>query len=153
MITEFTPDEIETVLAHELGHHVHKDIAWLIGFGTLTTALGFFLISLAMKGMINTFGLTGVADPAGLPALMILLSLYQWITMPLENAFSRWRERKADDFALESTKKPHDFASAFTQLANQNLSEIDPEPWVVFMFYNHPPLKARIQKSENWVRN
>lgn len=150
MIEEFSPDEIETVLAHELGHHVHHDIPWLIGFGTLTTALGFFLVSLAMDWMITAFGLSGVADPASLPALMILLSLYQLITMPIENAFSRWRERKADEFALQATAKPKAFASAFTQLANQNLSDIDPEPWVVFLFYSHPPLQSRIQKAEGY---
>ena len=150
LIDDFSPDEIETVLAHELGHHVQHDIAWLIGFGTLSTALGFFLVSLAMDWAISTFGLMGVADPAGFPALLILLSLYQFVTMPIENAFSRWREGKADDYALKATDKAEAFASAFKRLANQNLSDVDPEPWVVFMFYNHPPLRARIYKTENW---
>lgn len=150
MIEEFSSDEIETVLAHELGHHVHNDVPWLIGFGTITTALGFFLVSLAMNWAMGAFGLTGVSDPASLPALMILLSLYQLITMPIENAFSRWRENLADDFALSQTGKNAAFASAFTRLANQNLSDIDPEPWVVFLFFGHPPLKERINKAENW---
>ena len=153
MIEEFSADEIETVLAHELGHHVHKDIPWLIGFGTLVTALGLYLVSLSMDWAIGVFGLSGVADPAGLPALMILLSLYQLITMPIENAFSRWRERLADDYALDSTKKPNAFASAFTRLANQNLSDIDPEPWVVLLFYSHPPLNKRIAKADNWQQS
>jgi STE24 endopeptidase len=150
MIEEFSADEIETVLAHELGHHVHHDMPWLIGFGTITTALGFFLVSLAMNWAMGAFGLTRVSDPASLPALMILLSLYQLITMPLENAFSRWRENLADDFALTLTGKNAAFSSAFTRLANQNLSEVDPELWVVFLFYGHPPLKDRINKAENW---
>jgi len=150
MIEEFSNDEIETVLAHELGHHVHNDIPWMIGFGTILTALGFYLVSLAMNWAVNTFGLTGVADPAGLPALMILLSLYQLIIMPIDNAFSRWRERMADDYALEATKKPEAFSSAFTRLANQNLGEVDPESWVVFLFYSHPPLNKRIEKADNW---
>lgn len=150
LIEEFSPDEIETVLAHELGHHVQHDMAWLIGFGTLLTALGLFLVSLAMNWAISAFGLTGVADPAGLPALVVLLSLYQLVTMPIENAFSRWREGKADDYALTATGKPDAYASAFTRLANQNLSDIDPEPWVVVLFYSHPPLNARIAKAEAW---
>jgi STE24 endopeptidase len=150
LIENFSADEIETVLAHELGHHVHHDVPWLIGFGTLTTALGFFLVSLAMGWAIDTFNLSSVADPAGLPALMILLSLYGLVTMPVQNAFSRWRERLADDFALDTTNKPQDFASAFTRLANQNLGEVEPEPWVVFLFYSHPPLNSRINKAENW---
>jgi STE24 endopeptidase len=150
LINEFSDDEIETILAHELGHHVHKDIPWMIGFGTLTTALSFYLVSLAMNWAIQAFGLTGIADPASLPALMILLSLYGLILMPINNAFSRWRERMADDYALEATGKSDSFASAFTRLANQNLSEVDPQPWVVFLFYSHPPLNARIAKAEKW---
>jgi len=150
LIEEFSPDEIETILAHELGHHVHKDIPWLIGFSTFMNTLGFYLVSLAMNWAINAFGLTGVADPAGLPALMILLSLYELIMMPIDNAFSRWREGMADDHALQSTGKPKAFASAFIRLANQNLGDVDPEPWVVFLFYNHPPLNARIAKAQGW---
>jgi STE24 endopeptidase len=153
LINEFSDDEIETILAHELGHHVHKDIPWMIGFGTLTTALSFYLVSLAMNWAIQAFGLTGIADPASLPALMILLSLYGLILMPINNAFSRWRERMADDYALEATGKSDSFASAFTRLANQNLSEVDPQPWVVFLFYSHPPLNARIAKAEKWGKS
>ena len=69
------------------------------------------------------------------------------ITMPIENAFSRWRESMADDYALEATGKREAFASAFTRLANQNLGEVDPEKWVVFLFYSHPPLGERIAKA------
>ena len=152
LIESFTSDEIETVLAHELGHHVHRDVPWLMGFGTLLTAGGFYLVSLAMAWAIQSFSFTGVADPAAMPALMLLFSLYQLITMPLENAFSRWRESKADDYALNATGKPQAYASAFTRLANQNLSDIDPEPWVVFLFYNHPPLNARIAKAQAWKK-
>ena len=151
MIEEFSPDEIETVLAHELGHHVHHDIPWLIGFGTIVTALGLYLVSLAMNGLIDAFGLVGVADPAGLPALLILLTLYQLVTQPIENAFSRWREGMADDYALEATGKPEAYKTAFTRLANQNLGELNPEPWVVFFFYSHPPLNQRITKAEDFA--
>lgn len=150
LIDTFSADEIETILAHELGHHVHHDIPWMIAFGTLTTALSFYLVSLAMNWAIGAFGLRGVADPASLPALMILLSLYGLLLMPIENAFSRWRENMADDYALEATGKSEAFASAFTRLANQNLSDVDPQPWVVFLFYNHPPLNARIAKAKKW---
>ena len=150
LIEEFSDDEIETILAHELGHHVHNDIPWMITFGTLTTALSFFLVSLAMDWAVQSFGLNGVADPASLPALMILLSLYGLVLMPINNAFSRWRENLADDYALESTGKAQAFASAFTRLANQNLSDVDPQSWVVFIFYSHPPLNTRIAKAEKW---
>ena len=152
LIEEFSPDEIETVLAHELGHHVNHDMPILIGFSTVLIALGFFLVSLAMNWAVNAFGLNGVADPAGLPVFMILLSVYQLVVMPVSNAFSRWRERMADDYALQATEKPGAFASAFKRLANQNLGEVDPEPWVVFLFYNHPPLRDRIAKADHWQK-
>jgi STE24 endopeptidase len=150
LIDEFTPDEIETVLAHELGHHVHKDLPLSIAFGTLTTTVGLYLASLGLNWMITLFGFSGPADVAALPALGIILGAYGLLTMPLENAFSRWRENKADDYALRATGKTEAFASAFTRLANQNLGEVDPEKWVVLLFYSHPPLGERIEKARNW---
>lgn len=150
LIDEFTPDEIETVLAHELGHQVHKDIPLLIGFGTLTTTIGLYIASLVLNWAIGFFGFAGPADVAALPALGLILGAYGLITMPLENAISRWRENLADDYALRSTGKAEAFASAFTRLANQNLGEVDPEKWVVFLFYSHPPLGERIEKAIKW---
>ncbi len=150
LIDEFTPDEIETVLAHELGHHVHNDLPILIASGTLTTTLGLYLASLLLNWAISFFGFAGPADVAALPALGIILGAYGLVTMPLENAISRWRESMADDYALQSTGKTDAFASAFTRLANQNLGEVDPEKWVVFLFYSHPPLGKRIEKAQHW---
>ncbi|HXF86710.1 MAG TPA: M48 family metallopeptidase [Anaerolineales bacterium] len=150
LINEFSADEIETVLAHELGHHVHRDIPLFITFGAVSTTVGLYLASLALKWAIGYFGFTGAADVAAFPALMLILGAYGLVTMPLENAFSRWRERKADEYALQVTGKHEAFASAFTRLANQNLGEVDPEKWVVFLFYSHPPLGERIERARNW---
>jgi len=150
LINEFAPDEIETVLAHELGHHVHKDIPFLVISGMLLTTLGLFIASLAMNYAVKFFSFTSVSDPAAFPALMLILSAYGLLVQPLENALSRWRENMADDYALESTGKHEAFASAFTRLANQNLGEMDPEKWVVFMFYSHPPLGERIAKAKRY---
>jgi STE24 endopeptidase len=150
LINEFTADEIETVLAHELGHHVHRDIPLLITFGAVSTTLSLYLASLALDWAINYFGFNGMADVAAFPALGIILGAYGLVTMPLENAVSRWREGMADDYALQATGKKEAFASAFTRLANQNLGDVDPEKWVVFLFYSHPPLGERIAKANNW---
>ncbi len=150
LINEFSTDEIETVLAHELGHHVHRDIPFLITFGTLSTTLSLFLASLALNWAIGYFGFSSPADVAAFPALGVIFGVYGLITMPIDNAVSRWRERMADDYALQSTGKHEAFASAFTRLANQNLGEVDPEKWVVFLFYSHPPLGERIEKAQQW---
>src|SRR3990170_499601 len=148
LISEFTVDEIETILANELGHHVHRDIPFLITFGAISTTLSLFLASLALNWAIGYFGFASAADIAALPALSLILGAYGLLTMPLENAVSRWREQMADDYALQSTGKGDAFASAFTRLANQNLGEVDPEKWVIFLFYSHPPLGARIEKAK-----
>ncbi|HRQ22568.1 MAG TPA: M48 family metallopeptidase [Anaerolineales bacterium] len=150
LINEFSADEIETVLAHELGHHVNRDIPVLVMFGILSTTLGLYLASLGLNWAIDTFGFTSPADVAALPALALIIGAYDLLTMPLNNALSRWRENMADDYALQSTGKSEAFASGFTRLANQNLGEVDPEKWVVFMFYSHPPLGERIAKARNW---
>ncbi len=150
LLNEFTTDEIETVLAHELGHQVHRDIPFLIAFGTLSTTLSLYLASLALNWAIGYFRFTSPADVAALPALGLILGLYGLITMPLDNAVSRWREEMADLYALQATGKSEAFASAFTRLANQNLGDVDPEKWVVFMFYSHPPLGERIAKAQAW---
>ena len=150
LINEFSTDEIETVLAHELGHHVHRDIPVLVTFGILSTTFGLYLASLGLNWAIGTFGFTSSADVAALPALGLIFGIYDFFTMPLNNAISRWREGMADDYALQATGKHEAFASAFTRLANQNLGEVDPEKWVVFMFYSHPPLVERIEKARHW---
>jgi STE24 endopeptidase len=150
LINEFTADEIETVLAHELGHHVNRDIPLFIAFGTASTTLSLYLASVALNWAVGYFGFTGPADIAAFPALAIIFSIYGLITQPLDNAISRWRERKADAYALQSTGKNEAFASAFTRLANQNLGEIDPEKWVIFIFYSHPPLGERIENAKRF---
>lgn len=148
LISEFSPDEIETVLAHELAHHVHKDIPLLIAIDTLLTLGGFYLASLGMRFAVDLFGFSSVADVAALPVLALLLGLYGLVTMPLENGVTRWRERLADEFALKMTGSGAAFARALTRLANQNLGEVDPEPWVEFLLYSHPALGKRIAMAQ-----
>lgn len=150
LINEFTSDEIETVLAHELGHQVHRDIPLMIAFGTASTAVGLYLASLALNWAIRFFGFEAPSDIAAFPALGMILGAYGLITMPISNAFSRWCEGMADDYALESTGKNDAFMSAFTRLANQNLGEVDPEGWAVWLFHSHPPLGERIEKARMW---
>ena len=150
LIDEFTTDEIETVLAHELGHHVHNDLTVLVTLGILSTTLGLYIASLGLNWAINAFGFLSASDVAALPALGLIFGVYDFLIMPLNNAISRWREGMADEYALQATGKHEAFASAFTRLANQNLGEVDPEKWVVFMFYSHPPLGERIEKAKRW---
>lgn len=147
LLENFTHDEIETVLAHELGHVVHRDVPYGIAVNAALTLVSFWAAHLTLTWAVGAFDLTGLADPAGLPVLALVAGVIGLVAMPLGNAYSRWRERRADAFALRTTGLPLAFADAMTRLANQNLAEVNPEDWVVFLFYSHPPLEERIERA------
>jgi STE24 endopeptidase len=148
LIDKFTTDEIETVLAHELGHHVHKDIPVGMFVESLLTLIGLYLASLGLNWGVEKFGFDGPADIAALPLFILVVGAYSLVTMPLGNAFSRWRERRADEYTLRETGNGMAYAAALTRLANQNLADADPEPWVEFLLYSHPALSKRIAMAE-----
>ncbi len=148
LLDEFPADEIEAVLAHELGHHVHGDIP----LGVLAAA-GVMLVNLwiadsILAEAVARGALATPADPAGLLILLMVFSILGFLAAPLENAFSRWRERRADAFSVELTGRPQAFADAMTRLANQNLADANPPRWAVILFGTHPPLGERIRFAE-----
>ncbi len=151
LLNEFTPEEIETILAHELAHHVHHDLPVGIVVQSLITLLGMYLASLGLNWGTATFGFQGLGDVANLPWLGLLLSAYGLLTLPLVNAYSRWRERRADEFALHLTNKGAAFASAFSRLANQNLADANPPRWEEILFYSHPALSKRIAMAQAYT--
>lgn len=144
MIDNFSPDEIETVLAHELGHHVNWDIPLGMVFQTVLTFGGLYLASIFLTWGVNAFGFQGIADIASLPLFGLAMGGFSLITMPVIHSFSRWRERLADRYALQVTGKGQAYASALIRLANQNLAEVNPPRWVELLLMSHPPLKKRI---------
>src|SRR5437899_3180273 len=98
----FTPEEIESVLAHELGHHVHGDARRGLAVQGALTLASFWLANGLLRAGAPALGLAGPADPAGMPWLALVLLVLPLAALPLGNAFSRWVERQADDFALRS---------------------------------------------------
>ncbi|MCE1254225.1 MAG: M48 family metallopeptidase [Anaerolineae bacterium] len=152
LLKEFSSAEIETVMAHELGHQVHKDIPVGIVISSVLTLLGFYLASLVMRAGVPFFNLPGTADVAAMPLFMLALAAFELVTLPLGNAFSRWREQRADLYALQLTGDGQSYASALTRLANQNLAEVDPEPWVEYLLHSHPALSRRINMALNYQK-
>jgi STE24 endopeptidase len=153
LLNEFTPDEIETVMAHELGHQVNKDIPLGILFGSVITLVGLYLASVGLSWGVTYFNFDSVADIAAFPLFVLVMGLYGLVTMPLENGFSRWRERRADEYALVLTHNGDAYASALKRLANQNLADADPEAWVEWLLYSHPALGKRIAMAEGYEEN
>ena len=144
MLAEYSDEEIEVVLAHELAHHVHGDIWKGIGFESLLILAGFYLASRALAGLAPVFGLRGVADIAGLPLLVLAAGAVSFVMVPVAHAMSRAFERSADRFALTLTRNPDAFISAMKRLAAQNLAEEHPSRLVQVLFYSHPPVRERI---------
>jgi STE24 endopeptidase len=150
LLSEFSTEEIETVLAHEIGHYKNHDIPLGIMVQTFLTLGGLYLASRGLSWGITLFDYQDVADIAALPLLILSLGAYGLITMPLSNLFSRWRENLADDFALRLTGNGQAYAAALIRLSNQNLAEVDPQTWVEILLHSHPALRKRIQKAQTY---
>jgi len=143
----YSSDEIETIVAHELGHQVHRDL-WLgLGVQSILLLGALYVGQLFLRAGLGYFGFEGPGDVAALPLLALAAGLFSLVTLPLANGYSRWRERLADRFALLATRKPRAFVRAMVRLANQNLAEVDPPRWVVWLLYSHPPIGERIRSA------
>jgi STE24 endopeptidase len=143
----FRREEVEAVLAHELGHHVHGDLRrGLIVQGALTLVT-FWLAGRLMDAGVGLWGLGGLADPAGLPWLALVMLGLGALQLPLANGFSRWIERQADDFALRLTGDPAAFIGAMERLGELNLAERRPHRLKELLLYSHPALDRRIARA------
>ena len=148
LLAEYSDDEIEVILAHELAHHVHHDIAKgiLLELGLLLAAGA--AASFAINVLWAPLELQGPADPAGLPALLLAAGSVTLAATPFVNAFSRSNERRADEFALALTGRCDAFVSAMRRLGAQNLSEESPSKASVWLFHTHPPIAERIAAAK-----
>ena len=144
LLESFTPAEIESVFAHEVGHYRHRHIPLLVCVNGILIYLSFFLCGLLYSRTISLMGFLGESDIAALPILILYLSAFGLAVMPLSNMLSRRCERQADAYAIESTKNPEAFISAMERLASMNLSEKQPHPLVEFFFHGHPSIAKRI---------
>ena len=153
MLDRYTPDEIEVVLAHELGHHVHHDIWKLLVSQSVLTLLGLYLLNLALHWAVDTqHYYTSLADAATIPLVLVLTAIFGLIFMPLSNGLSRAIEYQADEYALQTTKLVGAFKNAMTRLADQNLADIEPSPIIEFLFHDHPAISKRLQHAEAFAR-
>jgi STE24 endopeptidase len=152
LLAEYSDDEIEVVLAHELAHHVHRDLWRGIAAQAVVLLGGFFLAHVVLRAAAGRLGYRDLADPAALPLLMLVGGAWSFVVLPALNALSRAQERAADRYALETTRNPDAFVSAMKRLSQQNLAEERPSRLVRLLFYSHPPIRERIDAARAFTR-
>ena len=145
LLDNFSPAEIESVVAHELGHYAHRHILKGLIVGFVLTFFGLFVAAWIYRAAVAKMGYASLDQLEALPLLAIVLTLYGLVTMPVQNAVSRHFERQADRFAVTLTGYKEEFISALEKLAEQNLANRRPHPVVEFLFYSHPSIEKRIE--------
>jgi STE24 endopeptidase len=144
LLDNYTKDEIETVIAHELGHYKKKHIIKNLIIGTASSFVTLFLIAYFYDKSIGWFNFISRTDIAALPLLSLWGMLIGLLITPLSNIISRKYEYEADEYSVSSTGKPDDFINTLGKLNDQNLGDNDPNPFVEWFFYSHPSIKNRV---------
>lgn len=145
--------EVESILAHEIGHWLHDHIVKGIALGGLAALVGFYLLARLLRWAQGALGLNAPSDPGGLPLILLATFLGMWLIMPLENAIIRHFERQADMMALDLARDPDVFIEAEKTLAIKNIGNVAPAPWNVWLFSTHPPTVERIEMALEWKQN
>jgi STE24 endopeptidase len=149
IIAKLSRDQLLFVMAHEMGHyvrhHVWKLLGFLIGLLLVVFWLGQRLAEWATRRFGAAWGFDAPHDPAALPLLLLLVSVFLFFLSPVTAGFSRILEHEADVFALELTHLNDAGARAFVKLAEDSKVLPDPHPFIRFWRYTHPTLKERIQ--------
>ncbi len=153
LLASYTDDEIEAVLAHELGHHVRRHILKSMIVQAVITFAGFWALKWVLRwAVLRKEWFISQYDFASLPLIILVTTLLSLALMPLLNAYSRMNEREADRYAWQSIPAVGPFISAMNKLADQNLAERKPSRIVEILFHSHPPIAKRIAAAEAWVK-
>jgi STE24 endopeptidase len=152
LLAEFSPGEVDAIVAHELGHHVHGDVQRLLLGNAVMIWLGLFAASCLFRVALPVLSLPSLAYVPGYPMLLGVVELFFLLASPLLNWWSRRLESGADRFALRLTSNPAAFVAAMRRLGCQNLIEMCPPKWAEILLATHPPLDRRIRlaQSETW---
>jgi STE24 endopeptidase len=153
LLDNYTPDEIEAVLAHELGHHVHRHILKSIFVQALITFVGFWAANWTLHYAVDHHMFEELSDFANLPLLALVSVVLGLLLMPALNVYSRFNERQADRYAFESIASVDPFVSSMNKLAEQNLAERTPSKWVEWLFHSHPSISRRLASAEAWSKS
>ncbi len=152
LLKRCTPDMVKAVLGHEMGHYVLNHQAIGMTWLGLLFFLGFAFVNWGFGVLQRSFGkawgVEGIDDPAGLPALMALFAVYTMLATPAFNTVTRTTEAQADIFGLNAARQPDGFAKSALMLSEYR--KLDPTPLEEFVFFDHPSGRSRIFMSMRW---
>jgi STE24 endopeptidase len=120
----------------------------MIVVSVVLSLAGFWLVDWVLRSAAQPLGYAAFNDPAALPLVLLVLSVFGLLLSPAQNALSRFFERQCDRYALQRTHAPHAYRAAFTKLARLNKSDPDPHPLVAWLFYDHPPIRQRLALAD-----
>jgi STE24 endopeptidase len=153
LLDNYSTDEIEAVLAHELGHHVHRHILKSIVVQAATTFVGFWAGNWVLHYAVERLHMfETLSDFANLPLLVLVSTVLSFLVLPALNAYSRFNERQADRYAFQSIASVQPFISSMNKLADQNLAERSPAKWVEWFFHSHPAISRRVEAARKWAK-
>lgn len=152
LLQNYSHDEIEAVLAHELGHHVHGHIFKSILLQMAVTFVGFWTANEVLRyATYQAHMFDMLSDFANLPLLAMVSAALSLILMPALNAYSRFNERQADRYCWKSVRSVDPFITAMDKLSTQNLSEKTPSRLVEILFHSHPAISRRIAAARRFA--
>ena len=147
LIDNQSEDELVAVVAHEIGHYKRKHVLQSLAIAILHFGVLFFLLSIFLKEeqLFAAFGVQQISVHAGLVFFGLLYTPIEMVLSVVMSAFSRKNEFEADAFAASTTGTPENLVTALKKLSTDNLSNLTPHPFYVWMHYSHPPVLARIE--------
>jgi STE24 endopeptidase len=152
LLKQCTLPEIREVMAHEMGHYVLNHGAKLLTYFGIFMLIGLALtrtlFEAAVKRWGNQWGVHGIADPAGLPLLVLILGTFIFVLTPLLNTVVRVTEREADAFGINTAREPDGMAKVALKLGAYR--KLNPAPLEEFIFFDHPSGRARIRMAMDW---
>lgn len=147
-----SPEEIQFVMGHEMGHYVLNHIYMLIMFFSIVIVVGFSLLRWGLDACLKRWGekwqVRSIGDPAVLPLVLILASTFFLLMTPVTNTFIRTQERAADIFGLNASRQPDGFAQGAIHLGEYR--KMNPGPVEEFIFFDHPSGRNRIYDAMRW---
>jgi Zn-dependent protease with chaperone function len=150
LLKDYSEDEVEVILAHELSHHVHHDIWSGLAIETVIVSASLAAANAALVTAGPVFGIARASDVTGLPLLVLAAGAASLLLTPIGNAWSRRNERRADRYALSLTGRSAAFISAMRRLGAQNLAEERPSRPVFWFFHTHPTIDERIAAARTF---